>query len=211
MCLHCCTLVCLGQFTVYVSLVCKLFSIISTTDELFDEFLHKQCLNSDATAVLTMTPSLGPNLCYRLTEDELSTGGKKNQRVWNGKWYTTVAYRGNLYYKLPQCTVAEPQTALSFQWVCLCMQVVLLTYSVCVCVYSMLVPLVKNVGFLIFVRLMRRNRFGYNLVVNFTSACEFLNTHTQAHTKQTHSDMQTDTCAARSCLSAWVRFKYESQ
>lgn len=58
-----------------------------------------------------------------------------------------MAYRGNLYYKLPQCTVAEPQTALSFQWVCLCMQVVLLTYSVCVCVYSMLVPLVKMLVF----------------------------------------------------------------
>lgn len=38
---------------------------------------------------------------------------KKNQRVWNGKWYTTVACRGNLYYKLLWCTEAEPQIALS--------------------------------------------------------------------------------------------------
>lgn len=50
---------------------------------------------------------------------------KKNQRVWNGKWYSTVAYRGNLYYKLPWCTEAEPQIALSFS---LCMSL----YAQCI-------------------------------------------------------------------------------
>lgn len=41
-----------------------LSSIISTTDELSNEFDSKQCLNTSVMAVLTMTPSLGPNLCY---------------------------------------------------------------------------------------------------------------------------------------------------
>lgn len=108
-----------------------LSSIISTTDELSNEFDSKQCLNTSVMAVLTMTPSLGPNLCYWPAEDELSAG-EKNQRVWNGKWYTTVAYRGNLYYKLPRCTVAEPQIALSFS---VCRSLYAVYVYVCVCLY----------------------------------------------------------------------------
>lgn len=171
-----------------------LSSIISTTDELFNEFDSKQYLNTSVMAVLTMTPSLGPNLCYWLAEDELSTG-EKNQRVWNGKWYTTVAYRGNLYYKLPRCTVAEPQLALSFS-VCLCIQGV----DVCVfvvCVFhseSCLCFLgLFNVSFLI------RKGFACYLLVNFVLACKLLSTHTDRHTHFT-----------RSCPSAWVQFKYKS-
>ena len=99
---------------------------------------RKQCLNTAVMTTLTMTPSLGPDRCYWPAGDELSTvGKKKNQRVWNGKWYTTVAYRGNLYYKLPRCTVAEPQdSSVFFLWVCLCMHCVCVgvCVGVCVCV-----------------------------------------------------------------------------
>lgn len=116
----------LHSYTAHFPFAFLLSSIISTTDKLFNKFDSKKCLNASVMAVLTTTPSLGPNLCYWPAEDELSTG-EKNQRVWNGKWYTTVAYRGNLYYKLPQCTVAEPQIALSFSacmslytWACMC-------------------------------------------------------------------------------------------
>lgn len=135
-CLGVCVSVCvfsswLPRSPSHFPLAFSLSSIISTTDELFNEFDSKQCLNTSVMAVLTMTPSLGPNLCYWPAEDELSAG-EKNQRVWNGKWYTTVAYRGNLYYKLPRCTVAEPQIALSLcVWVCVCLCI----HSVYMCVF----------------------------------------------------------------------------
>ncbi len=160
-----------------------LSSIISTTDELFNEFDFKQCLNTSVMAVLTMTPSLGPNLCYWPAEDELSAG-EKNQRVWNGKWYTTVAYRGNLYYKLPRCTVAEPQIALSF--------------SVCMSLYAQWVYVrymqsVVCVSWLCLVFLFSYEKKDLHVicfVVSFVLACMLLSTHTHtlAH-RDTHTSL----------------------
>lgn len=77
----------------------------------YSEFDSKQCLNNgfDYDSFIR-----SKSLLLTSRRWIICSWRKKNQRVWNGKWYTIVAYRGNLFYKLPWCTVAELQIALSF-------------------------------------------------------------------------------------------------
>lgn len=67
----------------HFSFACFVSSIISKTNELFSEFDSKLCLNTCVMAVVTMTPSLGPNLGYWAAEDELSNVEKKSKGL---KW-----------------------------------------------------------------------------------------------------------------------------
>lgn len=116
----------------------------------------------------------------------------KNQRVWNGKWYTTVAYRGNLYYKLPQCTVAEPQIALSFSVCmslyagCLCVVVCVFYAEYCLCFLGLF-----SVSFLIW-----RKRICM-ISVGQLCACMHASQTTHTHANFTWSHP-----------SAWAQFKW---
>lgn len=71
--------------TEFLTFSLVLSSIMSTTDEVFNESDSKQCLKISVMAVVTITPSLGPNLCYWPAEDELSSGKKiKEFEIVNG-------------------------------------------------------------------------------------------------------------------------------
>lgn len=119
----------------------------------------------------------------------------KNQRVWNGKWYTTVAYRGNLYYKLPRCTVAEPQIALSFS---VCMS--LYAGCLCLCVCFMLNIVCVFQAFLVSPFWYEEKGFICMISVGQLCACMYASQTTHTHTHRNFT---------RSRPSAWAQFKYE--
>lgn len=84
------------------------------SSQLYSGHDAKECLNTSVMVVLTMTPSLGPNLCYWLAEDELSTGGKKKIKRFKmvnrtQQWPTEEIYITNCL-----CTDHCPSICLCF-------------------------------------------------------------------------------------------------